>query len=344
MDAQAGAQRERAFSWHRGTLIVDDKETPQETLQNYFDDLFTGSDGELEPAQPVVAKPARPKPRLVSQSKPNAAIKPKRDFAEPDIQSAHKAKVEKLLKTAAVAPKPKVIEPVAASKPKVIEPVAAPKIKQELEVKVQPKVEVKPVEPTPVAKVAPLVETPVEIEEQVAAVEPQLDEETQLEIEGLEWAENGRPQWAQEAFDVLLFKVSGLTLAVPLVSLGQIQPITEELTPIFGQADWFMGLQPTNVGKIRTVNTALFVMPERYDSAFVETAKLVISINGLPWGLAVDSVNQPITLDPDAVKWRSERSKRAWLAGTVKEQMCALIDIPMMGKLLQESDTNTKKN
>ena|SRR5690554_5637348 len=66
----------------------------------------------------------------------------------------------------------------------------------------------------------------------------------------LEWHSNGRPMWAQQQFDVLLFKVSGLTLAVPLIALGQIQPITEELTPLFGQADWFMGLQPTAGGKI----------------------------------------------------------------------------------------------
>lgn len=163
---------------------------------------------------------------------------------------------------------------------------------------------------------------------------------THFQLEGLEWLENGRPQWAQSRFDVLLFQVSGLTLAVPLISLGQIQPLTDELTPLFGQADWFMGLQPTPAGKIRTVNTAKFVMPERYDESFVKTAKYVVSINGVPWGLAVDSVNQPITLQPDDVKWRGDRSKRPWLAGTVKEHMCALLDIPRIGQMLIDADKN----
>jgi purine-binding chemotaxis protein CheW len=163
---------------------------------------------------------------------------------------------------------------------------------------------------------------------------------SQFKMEGLEWMENGRPQWAQSRFDVLLFKVAGLTLAVPLVSLGQIQPLTDELTPLFGQADWFMGLQPTPAGKIRTVNTAKFVMPERYDDSFLQTAKYVMSINGVPWGLAVDSVNQPITLQPDDVKWRGDRGKRPWLAGTVKDHMCALLDIPRIGQMLIEADKN----
>lgn len=152
------------------------------------------------------------------------------------------------------------------------------------------------------------------------------------------WLDNGRPAWAQQRFDVLLFEVAGLTLAVPLMSLGQIQPLTDELTPLFGQADWFMGLQPTAMGKIRTINTARFVMPERYEERFLDAAKYVISMAGLPWGLAVDAVNQPISLDPDGVKWRGERGKRPWLAGTVKQHMCALLDIPTMGRLLEQAE------
>lgn len=161
--------------------------------------------------------------------------------------------------------------------------------------------------------------------------------------EQLEWLENGRPRWAQDTFEVLLFKVSGLTLAVPLISLGQIQPLTDELTPLFGQADWFMGLQPTPTGKVRTVNTAKFVMPERYDPAFEKTAKYVISINGVPWGLAVDKVEQLIRLNPEDVKWRGTRTQRPWLAGTVKAHMCALLDIPVMAKLLTDSDKNARQ-
>ncbi len=154
----------------------------------------------------------------------------------------------------------------------------------------------------------------------------------------LQWSDNGRPIWAQDRFDVLLFQVAGLTLAVPLIALGHIHPITDELTPIFGQADWFMGLQPSPNGRIRCVNTALFVMPDRYNPDFVQTAKYVVSIDGMDWGLAVDQVQQPNTIDPNEVTWRSKRTKRPWLAGTVKAAMCALIDVPQMGKLLCDSE------
>ena len=204
-------------------------------------------------------------------------------------------------------------------------------------------------EPEPEPKSDPDVEYPVareQPEELERVPEPKLeqvdtldlDSEADLTLRDLEWLDNGRPAWAQERFEILLFTVSGLTLAVPLIALGQIQPLTDELTPLFGQADWFMGLLPTPRGRIRTVNTAKFVMPERYDENFERSAEYVISIDGLPWGLAVDKVNQPISLDPDDVKWRTERSRRPWLAGTVKEHMCALLDIRRIGQLLMDAE------
>lgn len=190
------------------------------------------------------------------------------------------------------------------------------------------------------------IETIAEVSVETSLEETDQDfvEEDQLaEVANLEWAPNGLPQWAQSRFDVLLFNVAGLTLAVPLISLGQIYPLTDELTPLFGQADWFMGLQPTPMGKIRTVNTARFVMPEKYNEALLANAKYVMSLDGVPWGLALDSVNQPMRLDPDQVKWRTDRSKRPWLAGTVKEHMCALLDVPRIAQLLLDMDKNHKR-
>lgn len=163
-------------------------------------------------------------------------------------------------------------------------------------------------------------------------------QQTSTPLSLLQWCDNGRPVWAQNDFEALIFDVAGLALAVPLIALGQIQPLNDELTPIFGQAEWFMGLQPTPQGHLRTVNTALFVMPERDNREFLQTAKYVVSIDGLDWGLAVDNVRQPLRIAVDDVTWRSHRSKRPWLAGTVKSATCALLDIPQIGQMLESSD------
>ncbi len=314
-------------------------ETPQESLQHYFDDLLLESVAEPASTPTEPAAPAKVVSPKASQSK-RAVTKP---FAEPVTPSSDdKAKVAKLLQTARL----KTVETTTAKAvDTTIQKTADTTIQKTAEAPVEKAAEAF-VETPVVSPVETVVEAPVEVPVEAAA-EPEADTEHEVqgfsqveETQAYEWEANGRPAWAQERFEVLLFDVAGLTLAVPLIALGQIQNLTDELTPLFGQADWFMGLQPTPVGKIRTVNTAKFVMPERYCESFLESAKYVVSINGLPWGLAVDKVNQPITLDPEDVKWRGERSKRAWLAGTVKEHMCALIDIPMMGQMLQAEDAN----
>ncbi len=316
---------------------MNEIKNPFDSLQDYFDDLLPSEDLESmaglnspapnsQAAAPeIVVKSAAKSPIAHRSSARKAAPKVMPEFAEPDVEK--KEKLQKLLSSAqpkiAVAPIVKVAPVEVIVQPKTTF-VADPNEIQEWVIETA----------APIVEAQPVIDTPAIVEA----------EATVFKIPGLEWMPNGLPQWAQSRFDVLLFKVSGLTLAVPLVSLGQIQPITDELAPLFGQADWFMGFQPTPQGKIRTVNTAKFVMPERYDENFVKNAKYVVSINGVPWGLAVDSVNQPISLMPDEVKWRTDRSKRPWLAGTVKEHMCALLDIPMIGQMLMDADKNLMKS
>ena len=164
--------------------------------------------------------------------------------------------------------------------------------------------------------------------------------ETTTGIPDTTWLENGRPNWAQERFEILLVEVGGLKLAVPLQSLGQIQPMDGELTPLFGQSDWFMGLQKTPMGNVKTVNTAKFVMPERYQEQGQEQLSYVVSINGSDWGLAVDAIDQPTIIDPDQIRWRAKRGERPWMAGTVKDHMCVLLDIPALGEILMQEDKN----
>jgi len=307
---------------------VSDIKNPFESLQDYFDELLPSDeflqsiDTTKNPEQSVSADiaPAKKIPVKTPVAHATArktAITAMQEFAEPDVDK--KEKLQKLLSSA---------------QPHIV---VAPIVNVKTTFMADPT----EIQEWVIETAAPIVET--QTLETQAVVEADVTTQ-QFHMPGLEWMPNGLPQWAQSRFDVLLFKVSGLTLAVPLISLGQIQPITDELTPLFGQADWFMGFQPTPQGKIRTVNTAKFVMPERYDESFVKNAKYVVSINGVPWGLAVDSVNQPISLKPEDVKWRSDRSKRPWLAGTVKEHMCALLDIPMIGQMLVDADKNALKS
>jgi len=146
---------------------------------------------------------------------------------------------------------------------------------------------------------------------------------------------DGRPAWAAEAFECLLFDVAGLTLAVPLVCLGSIYSLAgHELTPLFGQPEWFLGILPSQAGNLKVLDTARWVMPDRYRDDFRQGLQYVISVQGYEWGLAVHQVSRSLRLDPNEIKWRSHRGQRPWLAGTVIEHMCALLDVAALAELI----------
>lgn len=162
-------------------------------------------------------------------------------------------------------------------------------------------------------------QTPVAAEAAAAAPEP---------------VQASTPVWREQEFEALLFDVAGLTLAVPLVSLGTIHALDSEITPLFGQPDWFLGILPTVTGNLKVLDTARWVMPERYTDALQEGLRFVISVQGYDWGLAVHGVSRSIKLTPDQVKWRSQQGKRPWLAGTVIDQMCALLDVAALAEMI----------
>ncbi len=154
-------------------------------------------------------------------------------------------------------------------------------------------------------------------------------------------SEPARPDWAQEPFPCLILKVQGLSLALPLVKLNRILAWSEP-TPIPGYASWLLGMlqQGPGTGKnLKVVDTAAFVMPERQVSVDPanpagETPRHIVMIGDGEWGLTCDDVSNVISIDPGKVRWRSNRSKRPWLAGTVIEQLCALLDAEHLAEML----------
>ena len=199
------------------------------------------------------------------------------------------------------------------------------------------------VEPQPLLELAPeLPKNPL-----AAPVEPlaQLLPLAQAQVPGGPPAQVSRqPEWGEEPFECLLFDVAGLTLAVPLVSLGSIYPLAgQELTPLFGQPAWFLGILPSQAGNLKVLDTARWVMAERYRDDFREGLQYVISVQGYEWGLAVHQVSRSIRLDPKEVKWRSQRTQRPWLAGTVIDHMCALVDVAALAELIASGGTRHLK-
>ena len=181
-----------------------------------------------------------------------------------------------------------------------------------------------PATQAPPAEVAPSVTPQVEpVTPAVSAHEPPARQPPKAQL-----------AWREEPFEALLFNVGGLTLAVPLVSLGTIHALDGPITPLFGQPDWFLGLLPSQEGNLKVLDTARWIMPERYQPSLRDDLRFVISVEGHEWGMAVHGVSESIRLEPSQIKWRSGQGKRPWLAGTVIEHMCALLDVGALAELI----------
>jgi purine-binding chemotaxis protein CheW len=169
-----------------------------------------------------------------------------------------------------------------------------------------------------------------------------------VEIEETVPVSAGQPEWANQPFQAMLFKVAGLSLAVPLVELnGVVEWNEDNVTEMPGHAAFYMGLMTHLDKSIPVIDTARLVLPAEKLHQLAgdeprERVTRVVLIDDHRWGLACDEVNEVVTLQPDQVRWRTSRTKRAWLAGTVVDHMCALIDGPAFSAMLKDGSHQRK--
>lgn len=171
----------------------------------------------------------------------------------------------------------------------------------------------------------------VELEQQVEISEK---EETKTPVE----TQSTIPDWAQERFQCLLFKVSGLSLAVPLVKLNSVIPWKEEITKTPNQTEWYLGLVQHLNHQVKIIDTAMLVMPENrhmdIESDPGERLGHILLVDDYKWGLACDCIGDVIWLTQDEVKWRKDKTSRAWLSGTSLEHLCAIMDTEVFAQML----------
>ena len=205
------------------------------------------------------------------------------------------------------------------------------------------------VESTPI-QVAPVEIAPVKIAPVEMAVEPEITESdsiiiervpSKIEIEEQELPSLTSPEsWSSQGVECLVFSVCGLKLAVPLLFLGGVHEVAKgDVRPLVGQPIWYLGMMHTEEHNLQVVDTAKLIMPERKQHLSEQGFKYLIQLEKTPWAIACQSIDDTVRLDASEIKWRGERGKRTWLAGTVIEKMCALIDV---NGLLQYVDQSCK--
>ncbi|WP_305830414.1 chemotaxis protein CheW [Photobacterium leiognathi] len=216
-----------------------------------------------------------------------------------------------------------------------VEPIAnQPQIKQEQpQIVAEELTSIKELNEPEIAQVEVVVETPIE----TPTVETELAPSASL-IPPEQWTHHG----TEQAFQALFFEVNGVMFAVALTELGGIHQLAE-LNRLLGRPSWYLGLQSSRDQKLDVVDTARWVMPEKLvDDEHRENYRYIVMLGESHWGLASDKLHGTKVLDVDDIRWREKAGKRPWLAGMVKDKMCALIHVNALIAMLNNGlDVNS---
>ncbi len=147
------------------------------------------------------------------------------------------------------------------------------------------------------------------------------------------------PEWAQETFQSLMFSVTGLHLSVPLDKLNGVIPWDgDNIVPMPGHSKNFLGLLRHLDQNVKVIDLVRLVVPQNGGpdvAPATERVKHILLIDDGRWGLACDSINEIMVLKAEDVRWRTRAGKRAWLAGTIIDKLCALLELDALVKLLE---------
>ena len=134
-------------------------------------------------------------------------------------------------------------------------------------------------------------------------------------------------------FAVLLCDIANVTVAIPLIELGGIHKLSK-LSVIAKQPSWCKGILVKGNEKFTCIDAAKWVAPNKVVSSDPQgDYKFAVQLGKTSYLLCCDNISTTIEISSDDVKWRTDTTSRKWLAGLLKERMCALID---GAKMLQE--------
>ncbi len=172
---------------------------------------------------------------------------------------------------------------------------------------------------------------------EVVSIAPESMPEDVLQEIDDEQEERPAPEWAQEPFQCLIFRVGDITLATPLLALENIIKWDLELTPMPFQPEWHLGVLQNRDHKTVVVDTTKLLNLEQSEEAIAgkENGSHILVIGDHHFGLACDSLAKPLFLNKEDVHWSIKHEDRPWMAGTIKEKLTILLDIEALLEIIR---------
>ncbi len=133
----------------------------------------------------------------------------------------------------------------------------------------------------------------------------------------------------------VLIRMHGLNLAIPFDHIEGAVHLSSVSLTLDAAHDWCLGRFGGVQSDTNVIDTALWLIPDRYRPEMAKYDELII-LRGRHWALACDELVKSIRIPADKVSWAGKDNPRSWLLGTYMEERCAILDIP---ELLNQFDS-----
>ncbi len=130
-----------------------------------------------------------------------------------------------------------------------------------------------------------------------------------------------------------LIRIGTLTLGIPTHAITDVVTDAAHWAPPGAAPATVLGSYSSGTATYTVVDTAALLIPGTALQA-AAVGRNAVLLTGERWALACDGIGEVVTPDPAQVNWRGAQGKRPWLAGTLRDPVCALLDIPELLRLL----------
>ncbi len=134
----------------------------------------------------------------------------------------------------------------------------------------------------------------------------------------------------------MLVEIYGLKLALPLEYIEGTQHINMLTLQLDNLHDWILGSFGSPLSLTQIVDTAGFLIPDRYD-ATKSHYKEVVVLTGRRWAISCDELVKSIKVPSARININTDKKSRPWLLGTYMPERCAIVDIPELLEQLERA-------
>jgi purine-binding chemotaxis protein CheW len=136
------------------------------------------------------------------------------------------------------------------------------------------------------------------------------------------------------------FQAMGVHFAVPAEQYVDDFPCAEDISSDQDGPEWVLGEIAIDGKRIRIANIAVMVIPNTRRDALRSDFRYrrVLQVGRGGWGFVCDGDVERIELSFEKVHWRTKQGKRQWLAGTIVDQKCALLDVSVIERVLDHGE------